>query len=125
MEIVLNMTSTGFDVSTEVYENLINCYGWKAIPLPEEDEDFENVDADIFIMGDEYDFVQQDLYDLQFRMHPDLVEVVGLLGEDAWTEAGAEPCVVNMPALTYTNDPVIVEVPYDKEYIVAREDLIG
>ena len=125
MKIVINNGINGFDVSNAVYDFLIQEKKWVAVNLPENDDEFNDLDADIFILGpDEYDFVVPDIKNISFRKHPDLVEAIETLTTQSYSDTGACPIVVNIPN-NYIDDPVIVEVETGREFVVDRKHLIG
>lgn len=128
MKIVLNISPLGFDVSDKVYEYLIEECDWKAMMLPKTDKEIqEALDANtkIFIIDDEYDFVETDLSSFQFRTNPDLVEAVEIADYDAFTETGARACVVDIEDLDYVPNPLIIEVPNAREYVIDIRTLMG
>lgn len=124
MKFVLNKGVSGFDMSNEVYEYLIDKKGWKAVKLPEKDEDFDKVDADIFILNDdEYDFAAPNTNSIGFRTNPDLVEAVEQLGSQAFSEYGGCPVVIDIEE--DIEDPVIMETSDGIEFLVDCKYLIG
>jgi hypothetical protein len=88
-KIVINRSGTGFDVSQEGFEYLIKECGWKVAPLPENDEDFEKIDCDLFELDETglIDFVTPDLQSINLRTSADIIEMVEFLGERANTDS--------------------------------------
>lgn len=121
MKVVLNRKHGEFNVSQKGYKYLIEKKGWKFEPLPQADEDFDEINCELFIIDGEYEFVEPDLASMQLRINPDLVSMVDELGKDA-NGAGADLRVVEIPDDKLTQ-PVILN-SYGFEYIVNVEFLL-
>lgn len=120
MKMVLNRATTGSDgfiLSREGFKELIKL-GWTVAPLPDKDEEFEDIDVKIFDVDGEYDFVEPDLRSIKLRSDPDLIKVVEKLGPKANTDLSFL-CVVDVPD---NLDFEIVEIN-GLEWVIERENL--
>ena len=120
MKVVLNRKHGEFNVSQKGYKYLIEKKGWKFEPLPQADEDFDEINCDLFIIDGEYEFVEPNLNLPQFRSNPDLVEMVEKLGAKANGD-GADLRVIDVP-IDKVLHPVVLN-SYGFEYVVDFKNL--